>query len=85
MPPNALNKTDFPSITGIAPSGPILPNPSNRVPSQTIATLFHFDVKSYTNFLLYLFSWRPMQHQEYKLDLNILLLPSDQPSIDTLL
>src|SRR5689334_24660632 len=28
MPPNALNKTDFPSITGIAPSGPILPRPS---------------------------------------------------------
>jgi hypothetical protein len=42
--PSALNKTDFPSIMGKAPSGPILPNPRTLVPSHIIATLFHFDV-----------------------------------------
>jgi hypothetical protein len=29
-----LNKTDFPSITGNAPSGPIFPRPRTLVPSQ---------------------------------------------------
>ena len=38
--PNSLNKTDFPSITGIAASGPISPRPKTAVPSDTTATVW---------------------------------------------
>ena len=38
-PPNSLNKSDFPSITGIAASGPISPRPRTAVPSDTTATV----------------------------------------------
>lgn len=43
---SVLNKTDLPSMTGSAASGPILPNPKTLVPSHIIATLFHFEVYS---------------------------------------
>ena len=39
-PPNSLNRSAFPSITGIAPSGPISPRPSTAVPLLTMATVF---------------------------------------------
>ena len=37
-PPNSLNRSAFPSITGIAPSGPMSPSPRTAVPSDTTAT-----------------------------------------------
>ena len=39
-PPNSLNSSALPSITGIAPSGPMSPRPSTAVPSLTMATVF---------------------------------------------
>ena len=39
-PPNSLNSSALPSITGIAPSGPMSPSPSTAVPLLTIATVF---------------------------------------------
>ncbi|CAB5046621.1 unannotated protein [freshwater metagenome] len=39
-PPNSLNKSALPSITGIAPSGPMSPRPRTAVPLLTIATVF---------------------------------------------
>ena len=39
-PPNSLNKTAFPSITGIAASAPMLPRPKTALPSETTATVF---------------------------------------------
>ena len=41
---NSLNKRAFPSITGIAASGPISPSPNTAVPSDTTATKFPFAV-----------------------------------------
>ena len=38
--PKDLNKTDLPSITGIAAYGPIFPRPSTALPSETTATVF---------------------------------------------
>ena len=38
-PPNALNSTALPSITGIAAAGPMSPSPSTAVPSVTTATV----------------------------------------------
>ena len=43
---NRLNKAAFPSITGIAASAPILPNPKTAEPSLTTATVFFLVVKS---------------------------------------
>ncbi|MBP2686489.1 MAG: hypothetical protein H6Q81_1394 [Deltaproteobacteria bacterium] len=40
IPPNSLNSIAFPSITGIAASGPMSPSPSTAVPSETTATEF---------------------------------------------
>jgi hypothetical protein len=37
-PPNCLNSTALPSITGIAARGPMLPSPSTAEPSVTTAT-----------------------------------------------
>ena len=37
-PANSLNSSALPSITGIAASGPISPNPSTAVPSEITAT-----------------------------------------------
>ncbi len=45
-PPNSLNKTHFPSITGIPASGPMSPSPKTAVPSVTTATRFHLRVSS---------------------------------------
>ena len=45
-PPNSLNNTHFPSITGIPASGPISPRPSTAVPSVTTATVFQRLVSS---------------------------------------
>jgi predicted ATP-dependent protease len=39
-PPRYLNNSAFPSITGKPASGPMSPNPSTRVPSETMATVF---------------------------------------------
>ena len=39
-PPNSLNRSALPSITGIAASGPMSPSPSTAVPSETTATVF---------------------------------------------
>ena len=39
-PPNSLNRSALPSITGIAASGPMSPRPSTAVPSETTATVF---------------------------------------------
>ncbi len=39
-PPNSLNSIALPSITGIAASGPMSPNPSTAVPSLTMAIVF---------------------------------------------
>ena len=36
---NALNKTHFPSITGIPASGPMFPSPRTALPSVTTATM----------------------------------------------
>ena len=38
-PPNCLNRTALPSITGIAAAGPMSPRPSTAVPSLTMATV----------------------------------------------
>jgi len=38
MPAKVLNSIHFPSITGLAASGPILPSPSTAVPFDTTAT-----------------------------------------------
>ena len=38
-PPNCLNSTALPSITGIAAAGPMSPSPSTAVPSVTTATV----------------------------------------------
>jgi hypothetical protein len=38
-PANSLNSRAFPSITGIAASGPMSPSPSTAVPSDTMATV----------------------------------------------
>ena len=53
---NSLNKTDFPSITGRAASGPRFPKPKMALPSETIATLFFFQVSSKTFFLFFAIS-----------------------------
>ena len=45
-PPKALNRTHFPSITGIPASGPMSPRPRIAVPSVTTATVFHLLVSS---------------------------------------
>ena len=44
MPPKILNKSDFPSITGIDAAAPILPNPSTADPSLTTNTVLPFAV-----------------------------------------
>jgi hypothetical protein len=44
MFPNRLNNAAFPSITGNAASGPMLPNPNTADPSVTTAIEFRFDV-----------------------------------------
>jgi hypothetical protein len=44
-PPNSLNSTALPSITGIAASGPMSPRPSTAVPSETTATVFCLTVR----------------------------------------
>ena len=49
--PNSLNRIAFPSITGIAASGPISPSPRTAVPSETTATRFPLAVYLYTSFL----------------------------------
>jgi hypothetical protein len=38
-PANSLNNCALPSITGIAADGPMSPNPSTAVPSETTATV----------------------------------------------
>ncbi len=38
-PPNCLNSTALPSITGIAAAGPMSPRPRTAVPSLTTATV----------------------------------------------
>jgi hypothetical protein len=38
MPANSLNNMALPSMTGMAASGPILPNPRTAEPSLTTAT-----------------------------------------------
>ena len=43
-PPNCLNSTALPSITGIAAFGPMSPRPSTAVPSVTIATVLDTQV-----------------------------------------
>src|SRR3990170_1777706 len=39
-PANSLKSNAFPSMTGIAASGPMSPSPSTAVPSETTATVF---------------------------------------------
>ena len=39
-PANSLKRAHFPSITGMAASGPISPRPNTAVPSVTTATVF---------------------------------------------
>ena len=51
-PPNSLNRIAFPSITGIAASGPISPSPRTAVPSETTATILPLHVYLYTSALL---------------------------------
>ena len=48
MPANFLNSTAFPSITGLAASGPIAPNPSTAVPFVTTPTKLPRAVKRKT-------------------------------------
>ena len=43
-PPNSLNRTALPSITGIAASGPMSPRPSTALPSETTATVLRLIV-----------------------------------------
>ncbi len=40
MPANSLNSSALPSMTGMAPAGPMSPSPRTAVPSDTIATVF---------------------------------------------
>src|SRR3990172_380931 len=40
IPANSLNSIAFPSMTGIAASGPMSPSPRTAVPSETTATAF---------------------------------------------
>ena len=46
-PPNSLKRTAFPSITGMAASGPILPSPSTALPSDTTAIVLDLIVYLY--------------------------------------
>ena len=46
-PPNSLNKTAFPSITGMAALAPILPSPSTALPSETTAIVLDLIVYLY--------------------------------------
>ncbi len=46
-PPNCLNRTALPSMTGIDAAGPMLPRPSTAVPSVTIATVLDTQVYSW--------------------------------------
>ena len=39
-PANFLNKTDFPSITGLDAKAPRFPNPRTAVPFEITATIF---------------------------------------------
>ena len=41
-PPNSLNSSALPSITGSAPTGPMSPRPSTAVPSLTTRTVLPF-------------------------------------------
>ena len=43
-PANCLNSAAFPSITGNAAAGPMLPSPSTAEPSVTTATVFRLIV-----------------------------------------
>jgi hypothetical protein len=43
-PPNCLNSTALPSMTGIAAFGPMLPRPSTAEPSVTTATVLAVQV-----------------------------------------
>lgn len=43
-PPNSLNSSDLPSITGMAAEGPMSPRPSTAVPSVTTATTLETQV-----------------------------------------
>ncbi len=47
-PPNSLNSTALPSITGIAASGPMSPRPRTAVPSLTTATVCRLMVRFQT-------------------------------------
>ena len=49
-PPNCLNRTDLPSITGMAASAPMFPRPRTAEPSETTATRLPFAVYRYTFF-----------------------------------
>ena len=40
IPAKRLNRTPFPSLTGLATSGPMSPSPSTAVPFDTTATRF---------------------------------------------
>ena len=42
--PNSLNRTHFPSMTGMAAYAPILPRPRTALPSEMTATVFAFMV-----------------------------------------
>ena len=44
-----MNNTDFPSITGLAPNAPRLPNPRTAVPLEMTATIFPLLVYLYTS------------------------------------
>jgi hypothetical protein len=43
-PPNSLNKTALPSMTGMAASGPMFPSPRTALPSDTTATVLRLIV-----------------------------------------
>ncbi len=47
-PPNSLNRTALPSITGSEASGPMSPSPRTAVPSVTTATVFCLIVRFQT-------------------------------------
>jgi hypothetical protein len=44
IPPNRLNSSALPSITGMAADGPMSPRPRTAVPSVTTATVFDTQV-----------------------------------------
>ena len=48
-PPNSLNSTALPSMTGRPASGPISPRPSTAVPLETTATMLPLKVYLYTS------------------------------------